>query len=74
MTLPWGQDRVASVTATLRDRFDLRLTPVQRNLEVLIVDNARRDAALLLLSGIGHLARAAPTPVRDRIARVFQLD
>lgn len=74
VTLPWNQDRVASVTAMLRDRFDLRLTPAQRNMEVLIVDNAGRDAALMLLSGIGHVARAAPTPVRDRIARVFLLD
>ena len=69
VTLPWGQDRVASVTATLRDRFDLRLTPAERNMEVLIVDHARRDAALVLLSGLGRLTRAAPAPVRDQIAR-----
>jgi uncharacterized protein (TIGR03435 family) len=64
----WGEDRVASVTAILRDRFGLRLSPEKRELEALIVDNVRRDAGLVLLEGADRLTRGAPPNIRRSIA------
>jgi uncharacterized protein (TIGR03435 family) len=74
MAFAWGADRVASVSTVLRDRFDLRLAPAQRNLEALVVDNVRREPALVLASGIGWLTRAAPPYVRTQVARAFLLN
>lgn len=70
----WEEDRVASVTATLRDRFGLRLSPGKRDLEALVVDDIRRDGALLLLAEIGRLTRRAPPQFRQRIADVLRID
>jgi uncharacterized protein (TIGR03435 family) len=69
----WGDDRVASVTATLRDRFGLRLTSGKRDLEALIVDDIRRDAALVLLAQIGRVTSAAPPALGQRIAHVLKI-
>lgn len=71
MEFGWGEDRVASVTATLRDRFGLRLSPATRDIEVLIVDRIWRDPSLVLFDGIGRLTRAAPAGVRKTIADVL---
>jgi uncharacterized protein (TIGR03435 family) len=64
----WGEDRIATLTATLQDRFGLRLSVEKRDLEALIVDNARRDASLVLLEGADRLTRGAPPNVRRQIA------
>jgi uncharacterized protein (TIGR03435 family) len=71
MEFGWGEDRVRSVTATLRDRFGLRLSPGTRDMDALIVDRIRRDPALVLLAGIGRITRGAPAAVRQRIADVL---
>jgi uncharacterized protein (TIGR03435 family) len=72
MEFGWSGERVASVTATLRDRFGLRLAPGTRDLETLIVDRIRRDPALVLFDHVGRITRAAPAPVRQRIADVLR--
>ena len=64
----WGEDRVATVTAVLRDRFGLRLSLETRDLEALIVDSVQRDAGLVLLEGADRLTRGAPPNVRRQIA------
>lgn len=64
----WGEDRVATLTAALEDRFGLRLSPETRDLEALIVDSVRRDTALVLLEGADRLTRGAPPNVRRQIA------
>ncbi|HJR60350.1 MAG TPA: TIGR03435 family protein [Vicinamibacterales bacterium] len=69
----WQGDRVAAVTAVLRDRFGLRLTPGHRDLEALIVDNVRRDPSLFLLEQIGRVTRGAPPFVRQRIADIVRV-
>jgi uncharacterized protein (TIGR03435 family) len=73
MEFDWGQDRVGSVTATLRDRFGLRLSPGTRDMETLIVDRIQRDPALVLFDQVGRLTRAAPAQVRKRIADVLTM-
>jgi uncharacterized protein (TIGR03435 family) len=67
----WGENRLATVTEALRRRFGLALTPSQRNLQALVVDNVEPDAALTLLSRIGRLTSSAPPAVRQRISTVF---
>jgi uncharacterized protein (TIGR03435 family) len=69
----WSEDRVASVTRTLRDRFGLQLSPGNRELPVLIVDSARREASLVLLSHIGRLTREAPEQWRRDIAHLLTI-
>jgi hypothetical protein len=71
MEFEWGEDRVGSVTATLRDRFGLRLSPAARDMDTLIVDRIQREPALVLLGGIARITRGAPTSVRQRIANVL---
>jgi uncharacterized protein (TIGR03435 family) len=64
----WTADRASSVTAVLHDRFGLRLTPATRDMDALIVDGIRRDAALVLLAQIGRATSGAPSHLRQRIA------
>ena len=73
MTFGWSEDRAASVTATLRDRFGLRLSPGTRNMDALIVDTIRRGPGLVLLEHIGRITRAAPAPVRRGIADILTM-
>jgi uncharacterized protein (TIGR03435 family) len=73
LELAWGDDRTAAVTAALRDRFGLRLSPATRDMEALIVDSVRRDPSLLLLAEIGRLTRAAPSNLRHRIAQALTI-
>jgi uncharacterized protein (TIGR03435 family) len=70
----WGEsrDRLPSVTAVLRDRFGLRLSPGTRDMEALIVDGIRRDVSLVVLEQIGRISRAAPPRLRQRIAHVLR--
>ena len=74
LDLAWATDRVGSVTAALRDRYGLQLTPATRDMEALVVDSARRDAALVLLEHLGRLASTAPPEVRTRLARLLSVD
>jgi uncharacterized protein (TIGR03435 family) len=69
----WGEDRVASVTAVLRDKFDLRLSPATRDMDALIVDRIRRDPTLVVLAQIGRITRGAPTNVRQQIANALTM-
>lgn len=74
MQYRWTENRVGSVTATLHDRFGLRLSPAKREMQALIVEDIRRDAALVLLDTIGRLTRWAPSHVRQRIAQILTVD
>ena len=69
----WGDDRAASVTTVLRDRFALMLSPNRRDMEALIVDQVRRDAALHLLAQVGRATRGAPPNLRQQIARILTI-
>jgi uncharacterized protein (TIGR03435 family) len=73
LAFEWSDDRVASVTATLRDRFGLQLTPATRNLDALVVDGIRRDPAMYLLAYAGRLTRGAPPFVRQRLASLLTI-
>jgi uncharacterized protein (TIGR03435 family) len=69
----WGNDRVASVTATLRDRFGLQLSAGKREMEALIVDSVRREASLVLLSQVGRATGQAPREVRRQISEILTI-
>ena len=69
----WDEDRATSVTAVLRDRFGLQLSPGKRDMEVLIVDSIRRDASLVLLAHIGRATRAAPPRLRRQISELLTI-
>lgn len=71
LSLDWGEDPVASITPFLRDRFDLHLAPARRDVDVLVVDGARRDAALLLMAQTPWLTGPAPRKVRRHLAEVL---
>lgn len=73
LAFDWGEDRVPSVTATLRDRFGLQLTPATRNMDALIVDRIRRDPAMYLLAHAGRLTRGAPSFVRQHLANLLTI-
>ena len=73
LAFEWGEDRVPSVTATLRDRFGLQLTPATRNMDALIVDRIRRDPAMYLLAHAGRLTRGAPSFVRQHLANLLTI-
>jgi uncharacterized protein (TIGR03435 family) len=73
MEFEWGEDRVPSVTATLLDRFGLRLSPGTRDLESLIVDRIQRDPALVLFGQLGRFTRGAPAQVRQSIANALTM-
>ena len=70
----WDGDRAASITATLRDRFGLTLTPARRDLDALVVDGIRRDPALFVLAQAGGLLRHTPPYLRQRLASVLMVD
>jgi uncharacterized protein (TIGR03435 family) len=74
LELAWTEDRVMSLSKQLRERFGLELTPATRNLEVLVVDSARRDPALFVLGHLGRLTAVAPAEVRARLARLLSVD
>lgn len=73
LNVGWTADRAASITAALRDRFGLRLTPGQRDMEALIVDGVERDPAMVLMAHAGRIARGAPYRLRQRIASVLTI-
>ena len=73
LELAWDEDRIASVTATLRDRFGLQLSQDRRDMEALIIDGFRRDPALVLLEQIGRVTRVAPPHLRQHIGELFTI-
>jgi uncharacterized protein (TIGR03435 family) len=73
MEFRWTPDRVASVSATLLDRFGLRLTPARRDMEALVVENIERDAVLTLLGHAGRVMRRVPPHLRQRIAQALTI-
>jgi uncharacterized protein (TIGR03435 family) len=73
LSLDWGGDPVASITPYLRERFGLHLAPATRNVDVLIIDAARRDAAMLLMAQAPWLTRHAPRAMRHHLARLITI-
>ena len=73
LSLDWTDDPVASLTPFLRDRFGLQISPARRDLDVLVVDRCRPDAALLLSGQAARLTRGAPWRVRQHIARALTI-
>lgn len=67
----WTADRVASVAALLHDRYGLRLSPGRREMNALVVDHVRRDAALVLLSHVGRAAQRTPPAFRRHLATLL---
>jgi uncharacterized protein (TIGR03435 family) len=67
----WGDDRTASITAVLRDRFGLELSSGRRDMEALVVDSIRRDASLVLLEQAGRLTRGVPPDLRRRLSSLL---
>lgn len=64
----WRDDRVPSVTSTLEEEYGLRLSPGRRELEALVVDDARRDISLVLLAQVERATRVAPQSFRRHVA------
>ena len=58
--LTWENPPLTDVTATLRDRFGLELTPARVDMDTLVIDRVRRDPAMFLLGQASRLARLAP--------------
>jgi uncharacterized protein (TIGR03435 family) len=73
LDVAWGDDVVGSVTAALADRFGLRLSPARRDMEALVIDSVRRDAAMVVLAEVGRFTRGAPPRIRQGIARILTI-
>jgi uncharacterized protein (TIGR03435 family) len=74
MQFEWTEDRPASVTAVLEQRFGLRLAPARRDFDTLIIDDIRREPALVLMDHIGRMTTAAPPSFRRKLARFFSVE
>jgi uncharacterized protein (TIGR03435 family) len=72
LDLEWTTDRVASITAGL-ERIGLRLTPSTRKMEALVVDDVRRDPALVLLGHVGALTNGAPPQIRQLVSKAMTI-
>ena len=72
--MTWQSPSLQAVPAVLRERFGLELVPARVELETLVIDQARRDPALFVLSQAGRLARFAPMSVRDGVRRALTID
>jgi uncharacterized protein (TIGR03435 family) len=74
LELTWqAGDRHGSVATLLPQKYGLVLTPAQRDLEALVIDSVRRDAALVVFAHIERLSRIAPDHVRRRIFRALTI-
>lgn len=69
----WTEDRVASVTEVLRDRFGLHLAEGRRDMDALVVDSIRRDPALVLLDRIARVISVAPASLRQHIGSTIRI-
>jgi uncharacterized protein (TIGR03435 family) len=72
LDIEWTEDRVASITAAL-ERHGLRLTPSKRDLLALVVDDVRRDAALVVLDRVGQLTDNVPPGVRQAVVNMMTI-
>lgn len=70
--IEWTEDRVASITAALA-RIGLRLTPAKRDMMALVVDDVRRDPALVLLGRVGQFTDSAPSNIREAVRNMMTL-
>ena len=73
MEFGWREDRVLSTTATLDEQYGLRLVPGRRDLETLIVDEARPDLSLVLLAQVERATRSAPESFRRQVADLLSI-
>ena len=64
----WGEDRVATVSSMLENKFGLILTAARRDLDALIVDRIEPDGAVSVLTQVGRITSRAPALVRRAIA------
>ena len=69
----WGEDRLATVTAALRNKFGLELKPGKRELEALVVDRIQPDGALSVLGRVGRMTSGAPLGVRRAISNALTI-
>jgi uncharacterized protein (TIGR03435 family) len=69
----WGENRMASVTAAIHDRFGLQLSTEKRDLDALIIDSAEPDLALSFLAQVGRLSEGARAAVRRGISKVLSI-
>jgi uncharacterized protein (TIGR03435 family) len=69
----WGEDRVATATTVLRERFGLTLTPERVKLDALIVDDIRRDPSLVVLAHAGRAVQWAPAAVRAQLSQLLAI-
>ena len=72
LDIEWTQDRVGSLTAAL-ERNGLRLTPAKRDMMALVVDDVRRDPALVVLGRVGQLTDSAPSNIRQAVANLMTI-
>ena len=69
----WGEDRLATVTAALRNKFGLELKPAKRELDALVVDRIQPDGALSVLDRVGRMSSGAPRGVRQAISNALTI-
>jgi uncharacterized protein (TIGR03435 family) len=72
-TIEWRGDPAAGITTVLHHRYGLSLTPATRELEALVVDHIRRDAALVLLDHAAWLTRGAPAALQPHLSRMLTI-
>jgi uncharacterized protein (TIGR03435 family) len=73
LQVDWGKDRIADVTAALRERFGLALTREQVELDALIVDEIRRDPSLVVLAQAGRAVQWAPASIRAQLSELLTI-
>jgi uncharacterized protein (TIGR03435 family) len=69
----WGEDRLATVMAALRNKFGLELKPAKRELDALVIDRIQPDGALSVLDRVGRFTSGAPRGVRQAISNALTI-
>jgi uncharacterized protein (TIGR03435 family) len=69
----WGEDRLATVTAALRNKFGLDLRSAKRDLDALVVDRIQPDGALSVLDRVGRMTSGAPRGFRRAISKALTI-
>jgi uncharacterized protein (TIGR03435 family) len=69
----WGEDRLATVSEVMRNRFGLRLAPGNRTLDALVIDHLNPEVALSVISQVGRLTSGVPRGIRYRIADMLTI-
>jgi len=72
--IEWGDDRLASVTAALRERFGLDLAPGRLDMQALIIDRVRPDATMFVLAQAGRVTRGGPAFLRRPLTALLTLN